>query len=451
MKARVAIPSKLLCLPRVYAPKRGYGMAFLKFLFISVGHLGNVVAIQGRSVLKISACAALLVGLALLPDQRAAALDSGIPDAQGTIVGVTCADGTTHEPGFNCQAYLCSTGWAQSNGYGALCRSSTPPSRSIPSAGASTQQMIQQQTMRNWQMLFQKLLSNNQQEQEQEEEQERIQKQHEEEVAQQQALEKQQEEEAEHKKLCGELKGDVCNSNQGLQLKGVDDSNSGDLQLKTGTDFFGTNPSPQATITNCKLSAAVPTGSAIAELQNTASQSQAAVQAATPECAKAETTDAFTSQGRGSTSLQPFHGGAMGAPGLSDAQAKQAKALLAQVQQISDAMSKDQQTFQQTQQQKQTADQALQQAQQSITQLQAQEPAPVAGAAPTPDPNLTAAQQLLSQAQQKDQQATTGLQQAQQKLDQDQTQFSKLQDQQKQFMSNLNGDSDNAAGSSPPK
>lgn len=42
-------------------------------------------------------------------------------DAQGTVVGAICADGSSHAPGFDCQNYLCGTGWAQSHGLGSYC------------------------------------------------------------------------------------------------------------------------------------------------------------------------------------------------------------------------------------------------------------------------------------------------------------------------------------------
>lgn len=199
----------------------------------------------------------------------------------------------------------------------------------------------------------------------------------------------------------------VWDSNQDLQLKGIDDSSSGDLQLKTGTDFFGTNPSPQGTLTNCKPGSSPPTGSAMAELQNAAGQSQAGAQASSPECAKADAAAAFTANGGGANTLKPFHSsGGIGPPALSDSQAQQVKTLLTQIQQLSEAMTKDQQSVQQAQEHKQTADQALQQAQQNVTQLQAQQPQPGSSSAPiAPDPNLAAAQQLLAQAQQNDQQA----------------------------------------------
>lgn len=123
------------------------------------------------------------------------------------------------------------------------CNGSATPSQPNPAMGTSPQQMMQQQTMTAWQMLFQKLLSNNQKEQQQQEDQEQQEKEQEAELARQQALQKQQQEEAEHQKLCSELKGDVCSSSQELQLKGVDDSSSGVLQLKTDAISSETNPS----------------------------------------------------------------------------------------------------------------------------------------------------------------------------------------------------------------
>ena len=48
-----------------------------------------------------------------------------VPDAgSGTVVGEICGDGSSHPAGFNCAAYLCSTGWAQSHGAGYACGSS---------------------------------------------------------------------------------------------------------------------------------------------------------------------------------------------------------------------------------------------------------------------------------------------------------------------------------------
>lgn len=47
-----------------------------------------------------------------------------IPGSTQTVVGVVCSDGSSHPPGFNCGAYLCSTGWAQSHGLGYGCGSS---------------------------------------------------------------------------------------------------------------------------------------------------------------------------------------------------------------------------------------------------------------------------------------------------------------------------------------
>lgn len=41
----------------------------------------------------------------------------------GRVVAVVCADGSHHDATFDCQAYLCSSGWAQAHGLGSYCTS----------------------------------------------------------------------------------------------------------------------------------------------------------------------------------------------------------------------------------------------------------------------------------------------------------------------------------------
>jgi hypothetical protein len=46
------------------------------------------------------------------------------------VAAVACGDGSVHPPGFDCRAYLCRTGWAQSHGHADACSSSQPANRS---------------------------------------------------------------------------------------------------------------------------------------------------------------------------------------------------------------------------------------------------------------------------------------------------------------------------------
>src|SRR5271166_1216593 len=65
-------------------------------------------------------------------------LGVGASLAQAQGLGGTCADGTQVGPGFDCRAYLCSTGWAQAHGlrWGSPVSSSQRRSHPIPSTNA---------------------------------------------------------------------------------------------------------------------------------------------------------------------------------------------------------------------------------------------------------------------------------------------------------------------------
>jgi hypothetical protein len=76
------------------------------------------------------------------------------------------------------------------------------------SGGSSMQQIIQQQTLHNWQMLFQQLFNGNQKD----EQEQQLKNEQAEAWERQQTIKKQQEKQAEYQKLCGELQGDVCAS-----------------------------------------------------------------------------------------------------------------------------------------------------------------------------------------------------------------------------------------------